>query len=110
MRELRESSNESIATPPRCTRISRVAKLAAELDPTTSGSLTDEITDPLNHKTVIVTQLKFSGRIANKRATGTYQSKSNPEGGIHDGYCGNAKPVMWSARRSALPPSPPGSL
>jgi hypothetical protein len=75
-----------------------------------SGSLTDKITDPLTHKAVTVTLLKFSGRITNKRATGTYQSKSNPEGGIDDGYCGDAKPVTWSASRSALPPLPPSDI
>jgi hypothetical protein len=72
-----------------------------------SGSVTDTITDPLSHKSVIVTLLKFSGRIVNKRATGTYQSKTDPEGGIDDGYCGDAKPVAWSASRTALPPLPP---
>jgi hypothetical protein len=75
-----------------------------------SGLLTDTITDPLAGKTVIVTQLKFAGRIANKKATGTYQSKSNPEGGIKDGYCGDAKPVSWGASRGALPPLPPSSV
>jgi hypothetical protein len=75
-----------------------------------SGSLTDKITDPLSHKTVIVTLLKFSGKITNKQATGTYQSKTDPEGGIDDGYCGDAKPVAWSASRSALPPLPPSSV
>jgi hypothetical protein len=72
-----------------------------------SGSVTDTITDPLSHKSVIVTLLKFSGKIVNKRATGTYQSKTDPEGGIDDGYCGDAKPVAWSANRIALPPLPP---
>jgi hypothetical protein len=72
-----------------------------------SGSVTDRIADPLTHKSVIVTLLKFSGRIANKRATGTYESKTNPEGGIDDGYCGDAKPVAWGASRTALPPLPP---
>ncbi len=72
-----------------------------------SGSLTETITDPASHASVITTLLKFSGRIANKRATGTYQSKSDPEGGIDEGYCGDAKPVAWIAGRSALPPLPP---
>lgn len=75
-----------------------------------SGSATDKITDPLTHKTVIVTLLKFAGRITDKRATGTYQSKTNPEGGIDEGYCGDAKPVTWSAGRSVLPPLPPSSV
>ena len=72
-----------------------------------SGSLTDKIADPLTHKSVIVTLLKFSGKIVNKRATGTYQSKTNPEGGIDDGYCGDAKPVAWGASRTVLKPLPP---
>ena len=75
-----------------------------------SGLMTDKITDPLSHKTVIVTLLKFSGRITDKRATGTYQSKANPEGGIDDGYCGDNKPVAWSTSRSVLPPLPPSSV
>lgn len=75
-----------------------------------SGLLTDTITDPLTGKGVIATQLRFAGRIANKRATGTYQSKTNPEGGIKDGYCGDAKPVSWTATRGALPPLPPDSV
>lgn len=72
-----------------------------------SGSLTDKMTDPLTHKSVITTLLEFSGKIANKRATGTYQSKSDPEGGIDEGYCGDAKPVAWTADRSVLKPLPP---
>jgi hypothetical protein len=72
-----------------------------------SGSLTDKIADPLTHKSVITTLLKFSGKIVNKRATGTYQSKTNPEGGIDDGYCGDAKPVDWVANRTVLAPLPP---
>jgi hypothetical protein len=75
-----------------------------------SGSFTDKLTDPLSHKTVIATLLKFSGRITGTRATGTYQSKTNPEGGIDDGYCGDAKPVTWSARRGVLPPLPPSDV
>jgi hypothetical protein len=75
-----------------------------------SGSFVDKFTDPLSHTTVTDTLLKFSGRIVNKRATGTYQSKSDPEGGIGDGYCGDAKPVTWSAGRTALPPLPPSSV
>jgi hypothetical protein len=75
-----------------------------------SGSLTEKITDPLSHKAVTVTLLTFSGRITNKRATGTYQSKSDPEGGIDEGYCGDAKPVPWSASLSVLPPLPPSSV
>jgi hypothetical protein len=75
-----------------------------------SGSLTDTITDPLTHQTVIVTLLRFSGRISNKTATGTYRSQSDPEGGINEGYCGDAKPVAWSAGRSALPPLPPSDV
>jgi hypothetical protein len=73
-----------------------------------TGSLTDKITDPGTGKKVIVTELKFAGRIVNKRATGTYQSKSDPEGGIDFGYCGDKTPVKWRAARSALPPLPPG--
>lgn len=57
-----------------------------------------------------VVSLKFSGRIANRKATGTYQSKSDPEGGIDKGYCRDAKPVPWTATRGALPPLPPGSV
>jgi hypothetical protein len=75
-----------------------------------SGSMTDKITDPLSHKTVILTLLKFSGRITDKRATGTYQSETDPEGGIDDGYCGDSKPVAWSTSRGALPPLPPSSV
>jgi hypothetical protein len=75
-----------------------------------SGSLTDTITDPLSHKAVIVTLLRFSGRITNKTATGTYRSQSDPEGGINEGYCGDANSVAWSATRSALPPLPPGDI
>ncbi len=75
-----------------------------------SGSFTDTFTDPLSHKTVIATLLTFSGTITGTRATGTYQSKSNPEGGIDDGYCGDAKPVTWGARRGALPPLPPSAV
>jgi hypothetical protein len=75
-----------------------------------SGSFTDTITDPTTGKGVIVTLLKFSGRITNQEATGTYQSKTDPEGGIDDGYCGDAKPVTWNASRSALPPLPPSSV
>jgi hypothetical protein len=75
-----------------------------------SGLLTDTITDPLSGTAVIVTQLRFAGRIVNRKATGTYQSKSDPEGGIKDGYCGDAKPVTWSAGRSVLPPLPPSSV
>jgi hypothetical protein len=75
-----------------------------------AGSLTDRISDPLTHRSAIVTLLKFSGRIANKKATGTYQSKSDPEGGIDKGYCRDAKPVPWTATRGALPPLPPGSV
>jgi hypothetical protein len=73
-----------------------------------SGALTDKITDPGTGKKVITTELRFAGRIVNKRATGTYQSKSDPEGGIDFGYCGDKKPVKWGATRSALPPLPPG--
>jgi hypothetical protein len=75
-----------------------------------SGSFTDTISDPISGKRVVVTLLKFSGRITNHKATGTYQSKTDPEGGIDDGYCGDAKPVAWSASRSALPPLPPSSI
>jgi hypothetical protein len=75
-----------------------------------SGSLTDTRTDPLRHNIVIVTLLRFSGRITNKTATGTYRSKSDPEGGVNEGYCGDATPVAWSARRSALPPLPPSDV
>lgn len=75
-----------------------------------SGSFSDSFTDPQSQNTVTDTLLTFSGRIMNKRATGTFQSKSDPEGGIDDGYCGDAKPVRWSANRTALPPLPPSSV
>lgn len=75
-----------------------------------SGSFTDTFTDPLSHKAVVATLLTFSGAIRGKTATGTYQSKSDPEGGIDEGYCGDAKPVAWSANRSALPPLPPSDV
>jgi hypothetical protein len=75
-----------------------------------SGSFTEKITDSASGKTVVVTRLKFSGRVTNKKASGPYQSKSNPEGGIDEGYCGDAKPVIWNARGSTLPPLPPGEV
>jgi hypothetical protein len=72
-----------------------------------SGSLTETISDPLSGKAVTVTLLEFAGRVTNRSATGTYQSKSNPEGGIDEGYCGDAKPVAWRAKGGALPLLPP---